>query len=251
MLKIRMDRFPEAASVVMRGLRSLTLKKFDVGGLPIQPGDVWTLHYNCPNLYGLKLDGSSTVDDEFVKQCVKRVKPNLKELDISDSPRVTSAAVKVALEYGVTNLKASRCKRISGALVINHVPKGVETRGEEYNLTLTECKNMNWFHLDKNLKFTSINLSQCTSLEYCHIYDNALESLHLSGCRNLRAVDVVSSNLKMVNLFSCKQLSEDVIYKLMENCPNLREINLSGLEFAPQIQQWLLENRSITSLRLG
>ncbi|GJD09051.1 hypothetical protein Gasu2_33230 [Galdieria sulphuraria] len=245
------ERFPEVASVVMRGLRSATLKKVDVGGLPVQPGDIWILRDNCPNLCGLKLGGCSTVDDEFVKQSVKRLKPHLKELDISDSTRVTTAAIKFAIENGVIRLKASRCKRISGALVINHVPKGNESRDDEHCLTLTQCKNINWFHLDRNLRFTTINLSQCTSLEYCHIYDNALQNLHLSGCRNLRVVEVASSNLKVANLFSCKQLSEEIIYKLIENCPMLTEINLAGLGFASQVQQWLLENRLMGSLNLG
>ncbi|GJQ11720.1 hypothetical protein GpartN1_g3511.t1 [Galdieria partita] len=246
-----MERFSEVASVVMRELRSTTLKKLDVGGLPVQPIDVWALGYNCPNLYSLKLGGCSTVDDEFVKQCVRRLRPHLKELDISDSTRITTAAVKFAFENGVVRLKASRCKRISGALVINHVPKGNESRDDEHCLTLTQCKNINWFHLDRNLRFATINLSQCTSLEYCHVYDDALQNLHLSGCRNLRVVEVASSSLKVVNLFSCTQLSEEIVYKLIKSCPALTEINLAGLYFASHVQQWLLENRLMNSLKLG
>eukprot|EP00871_Galdieria_phlegrea_P002453 jgi/Galph1/3208/GphlegSOOS_G1847.1 len=238
------DRLPEIASIVLKSVRSTSLRKLDVGPLPLSLGDLFLLRENCPNICCLQLQGCPSVSDKLVIGVLRHWRPHLVELDISDCPSVTSSSVRVAVESGVHRLKASRCKKITGALVLSTKPfMGRKLEMGEPFLILTQCKNINWFFVNGQVGFVHINLSQCTSLEYCHVYDHSLTSIQLSGCRSLRDLKIISKNLKTANLFSCTQLSEEMVYKLLYNCPKLTCINLSGLPFDSSVQAWLREHR--------
>ena len=180
---------------------------------------------SCKNLDRFKLARNIDVTDESLlvlsRHCLL-----LTDIQFCDMPRMTSTGLAAFLQ---------RCSRIE-------------------NLNLSGCTNITEEGLtpiigSPNLR--TLCLGGCKKIakhEYANANGPKLEFLDISKLVSTSEITLshltaqFGSSLKSINLSNCINISEGAIAMLLEHCPALREVELSGTRLSPESLSRLAEN---------
>lgn len=81
-----------------------------------------------------------------------------------------------------------------------------------------------------------IDLKECSKLQKLTLDASALRELDLSRCLNIEEIEARNiTSLAKINLSNCRKLQPNQIINLIASCPNLEEINITGINQAELI----------------
>ncbi|KYQ99828.1 hypothetical protein DLAC_03780 [Tieghemostelium lacteum] len=189
-------------------------------------------HY--PNIKSLLVGGCQLLTDQCVKSLLKL--QNLHHLDVSHCKKLTTSAIKTLALPQLQLLNASWCIEVSSSDATYYkVAKGCP------KLTCLQiaASNVSEYQLAKILQESKNLIS--LDISYCGIAITSVDS----------KVFKYLNNIQQLILAGC-QFKEPILRKILEQTPNLRELDLSSQTALPwSLVDWIIkDSKLLTHLRL-
>jgi len=85
-----------------------------------------------------------------------------------------------------------------------------------------------WITTKRFPEITYLSLKRAESLTQLTITSPSLKHLNLAGCRSVSTLDIKAPRLEEIDLEGCELLTDAHLKRLVQNCPDLKQMHLSG-----------------------